>query len=69
MHNIGVFHPKEDRFSAPHLIERINERLETGKVSDKLEDPHDAHHPDQPHDLPGLPHDLEILKRVVFEIK
>ena len=46
----------------PDLIERVDERLEPGKVPDELEDPHDSHHPNQPHDLPRLAHDLKILQ-------
>ena len=55
------FKEMKNKITCAHLIERVDERLETGKVSDKLEDPHDAHHPNQPHDLASLPHDLKVL--------
>ena len=51
---------------SPHLVERVDERLETGEVPDELEDPHDAHDADQPHDLAGLPHDLKILQEAKY---
>ena len=53
---------------SPDLVERVDERLETGEVPDELEDPHNAHDADQPHDLAGLPHDLKILQEAKYAV-
>ena len=45
------------------LVERVDERLESGEVTHELEDTHDAHDPNEPDDLPGLAHDLKVLKK------
>ena len=36
-------------------------------MPDQLEDPQDAHHPNEPNDLSGLPDDLDVLEAVEEE--
>ena len=36
------------------LLQGVKEGLKTSEVTDQLEDPHDSHHTDKSHDLPGF---------------
>ena len=36
--------------------------MKSGEMSDEFKNPEDPHHPDETHDLSGLPQDLEVLE-------
>ncbi len=44
------------------LLECVEETLKSGKMADEFKNPENPHHPDEPHDLSGLPKDLEVLQ-------
>ena len=49
-------------FKPTNLIECVDERLKSSKMSDKFKNSHNSHHTNQTNDLSSFAHDLKILK-------